>query len=174
VAIGGYLAIELAAARPDLVAGLVLIGCKPAPDSPGMADAREAVAQLALAAGSVAVADKLVDQPLAPGAGPEVRAALRTLIEAADPRGIAGLVRGLARRPDPVLSLEAVAAAGMPVLVVNGADDPFTTPAQARALAERVPGARYVEIADCGHLPPLEAPDACAAAIAGFLMGLPA
>jgi pimeloyl-ACP methyl ester carboxylesterase len=169
VAIGGYLSIELVARRPDLARALVLIGCKPAPDAPSMADARESVARLALDEGPKAVADRLVDQPLAPDAPAEARTALRAMIEAADPGGIAGLVRGLARRPDPVPALGTV---GVPTLVLGGSVDPFTKPEQGRALAALVPGSTYLELPGVGHLPPLEAPEATARAIGGFVSGL--
>jgi pimeloyl-ACP methyl ester carboxylesterase len=168
-AIGGYLAIEVAARRPDLVRGLVVIGCKPAADDPALADAREAVARLALDAGSGAVADRLTDRPLAPGASDAVREALHRMIGSADPRGIAGLVRGLAGRPDPVPSLRAIR---VPALVLCGSLDPFTRPEQARAVAALLPGSTYVEVPDTGHLPPLERPDLVLDALVPFLASI--
>jgi pimeloyl-ACP methyl ester carboxylesterase len=46
-----------------------------------------------------------------------------------------------------------------PTLVLCGALDLTTPPALARALAEKIAGARYEEIADSGHCPMLEQPD---------------
>jgi 3-oxoadipate enol-lactonase len=46
-----------------------------------------------------------------------------------------------------------------PTLVLCGALDQTTPPALARALAEKIPGARYEEIADSGHCPMLEQPE---------------
>jgi len=46
-----------------------------------------------------------------------------------------------------------------PTLVLCGSLDQTTPPALARALAEKIPGARYEEIADSGHCPMLEQPD---------------
>jgi pimeloyl-ACP methyl ester carboxylesterase len=46
-----------------------------------------------------------------------------------------------------------------PTLVLCGALDQTTPPALARALAEKIPGARYEEIPDSGHCPMLEQPD---------------
>lgn len=48
----------------------------------------------------------------------------------------------------------------LPVLVICGALDQATPPALNRVIAEAVPGARYVEMPDCGHCPPLEQPEA--------------
>jgi pimeloyl-ACP methyl ester carboxylesterase len=95
------------------------------------------------------------------------------MIEQADPRGIAGLVRGLHRRPDPVPALEMVRAVALPALVLVGAEDPFTKPADARRLAEMLPRSTFEEIPGAGHLPPLERPDAVTSAIGRFLATLP-
>ena len=50
-------------------------------------------------------------------------------------------------------------------LVMCGALDQTTPPALARELAQKIPGARYEEIADCGHCPMLEQPEVLAAKI---------
>jgi 3-oxoadipate enol-lactonase len=46
-----------------------------------------------------------------------------------------------------------------PTLVLCGALDQTTPPALAKALAEKIPGARYEEIPGSGHCPMLEQPD---------------
>ena len=48
---------------------------------------------------------------------------------------------------------------GNPTLVLCGALDQTTPPALARALAEKIPGARYEEIQGSGHCPMLEQPE---------------
>ncbi|MGN6388709.1 MAG: alpha/beta fold hydrolase [Burkholderiaceae bacterium] len=56
-----------------------------------------------------------------------------------------------------------------PTLVMVGALD-MTTPAPlVRELAHGIPGARFLEIADAGHCPQLEQPDAFTAAVKAFL-----
>jgi pimeloyl-ACP methyl ester carboxylesterase len=56
-----------------------------------------------------------------------------------------------------------------PTLVVCGELDQATPPPLNKALADAVPGARYVELPGCGHCPPLEQPQAFLAAIRDFL-----
>jgi len=56
-----------------------------------------------------------------------------------------------------------------PALVVCGELDAATPPPPRRLIAERIPGARYVELAGCGHCPPLEQPDVFLAAIDAFI-----
>ena len=56
-----------------------------------------------------------------------------------------------------------------PTLCIAGAEDGSTPPAMVRALSESVPGAKYLEIADAGHLPGLQQPDIFASALLDFL-----
>lgn len=58
-----------------------------------------------------------------------------------------------------------------PTLVLCGALDRTTPPELARALAERIPGARYAEIPGSGHCPMLEQPEALARLVNDFLDG---
>ncbi|MEA2623129.1 MAG: hypothetical protein QOH61_2039 [Chloroflexota bacterium] len=170
VAIGGYVCIELASRHPELVAGLVLSGTKAAPDNPAMAEQRKDVAKLAFEDGSLAVADKLAGHPLGPNASDADRDRLHALIAAAEPRGIAALVQGLARRPDPTPALEALR---VPALVISGSADPFVTEAESKRLVEVTPDARLVVLDGVGHVVPFEAPEAYCVALAEFLAGLP-
>lgn len=57
----------------------------------------------------------------------------------------------------------------VPTLVVCGELDQATPPALNRLIAERVPGARYVELPACGHCPPLEQPQVFLDAIGEFV-----
>lgn len=95
---------------------------------------------------------------------------MHELIAAVDPRAIAGLVRGLAKRPDPTLALSALK---VPTLVIAGTADPFTPIAEARRLAALVPTSVLVELDGIGHIAPLEAPDSVNAALRDFLANLP-
>lgn len=170
VAIGGYVAIELAARHPELVGALVLMGPKPAPDSPAMAPQREEVARMALEQGSAAVADALHAKPLGPRADDAVKAKMHKMIAAADPRAIAAMVRGIARRPDPAPSLPLLE---VPALVIAGELDPFSALADVRRVAEMMPNAQLVELKGIGHMAPIEAPLAVTRALAAFVDGLP-
>jgi pimeloyl-ACP methyl ester carboxylesterase len=69
---------------------------------------------------------------------------------------------------DPTL-LDRLATVNVPTLVVWGESDRIVTPTYGRAVARALPGASFLEIAEAGHLPHLEAPDATWAAIDPFL-----
>ena len=69
---------------------------------------------------------------------------------------------------DPTL-VDRLGTVEVPALMIWGASDGVVTPAYGRAVAEATPGAEFVEIAEAGHLPHLEAPEATWAAIDRFL-----
>lgn len=64
------------------------------------------------------------------------------------------------------------ATIAVPTLVLTASDDRVAPPAHARLMAERIPGARLVEIAGCGHIANIEAPEAFNAALGQFLESL--
>ncbi|HEX5616710.1 MAG TPA: alpha/beta fold hydrolase [Acidimicrobiia bacterium] len=82
----------------------------------------------------------------------------------------AAMVRAIGYQPD---DLDALRSVECPTLVLVGEQD-TTLVGPSRAMAEAIPGARLVVIADAGHSPQFEAPDAWFAALDGFLASLPA
>ncbi|MCC2097205.1 MAG: alpha/beta hydrolase [Hyphomicrobiales bacterium] len=57
-----------------------------------------------------------------------------------------------------------------PALVVWGAQDRVAPPAMAEAWQDGLPDSRLVTIADCGHLPHMEAPERTSAEITSFIL----
>lgn len=60
----------------------------------------------------------------------------------------------------------------VPTLVIAGELDQGTPPAMAQAIAQAIPGARMVLIADASHISALEQPQAFATAVTGFIDAL--
>jgi 3-oxoadipate enol-lactonase len=60
----------------------------------------------------------------------------------------------------------------VPTHVIVGSADRLTTPAMARQIAARIPGARLTVIDDAGHLPNIEKPAEFNAAVVAFLRAL--
>lgn len=80
---------------------------------------------------------------------------------------------GMARQVGLDLSIdvtEAAARIDKPVLVIGCVHDHMVPPAEARAVAATIRGARYAEL-PTGHLAPLEQPDAFIALLDDFLRG---
>jgi 3-oxoadipate enol-lactonase len=63
---------------------------------------------------------------------------------------------------------ETISGIGVPTLVIAGAHDPATTPGEGRFLAEKIPGARYVEL-HAAHLSNIEARDGFNSELSTFL-----
>jgi len=57
----------------------------------------------------------------------------------------------------------------VPTMVLWGASDRIASPAYGRAYSDKIPGARFVEIAAAGHYPHLEQPEAFAREIVEFI-----
>src|SRR5207245_3568216 len=60
-----------------------------------------------------------------------------------------------------------LAGSTLPTLVVWGESDRIVDPEYGRAYAAAIPGARFVLLAETGHLPQLETPDKLLSVIAG-------
>jgi proline iminopeptidase len=70
---------------------------------------------------------------------------------------------------DNIDILPSLAAVRCPALVIAGQYDFICGPAWNRPIAAAIPAARFVEIADAGHVPQYEQPDAFRAALLGWL-----
>jgi 3-oxoadipate enol-lactonase len=57
----------------------------------------------------------------------------------------------------------------VPTLLVAGSEDKTAPPAMMERMAQKIPGAEYVLLEGCGHLGPMDRPDAFNAALASFL-----
>lgn len=159
---GGYLAMAILRKALSQVAGLLLVDTKSAADTPEARDNRLAVAARAEAEGVTGwLADAMLPNLVSPRARPEVLATLRSLIDSQAGSVVARAQRAMAARPD---STELLASVTVPALVVRGAEDVLMPPG-----AIEVPGARVVEMAGCGHLPPIEDPDGFAAVVLDWL-----
>ncbi|HET6867257.1 MAG TPA: alpha/beta hydrolase [Solirubrobacteraceae bacterium] len=166
---GGAVALRVAALAPDRVAALALISAPP-PDleepSPELEAAWEAESS-ALERGDIEAAVRaVVEAWTVPGAPPALRDSVarmqrRAFIAQADapevPEG-----------PDP-LDQTGLAEVVVPALVAVGERDMPDFREGARRMADQLPGARHVEIADAGHLAPLETPEAFRELLLGFL-----
>ena len=168
---GGYLAFELWRRSPGRVAGLVLVGSRASADSPDGRRGRDETVTTLRDLGVAAVWAALEGKLFSPAASPDVvaRARERALEQGAE--RLEAAVRAMRDRPD---STSLLAEIDVPALVVVGEDDAVIPPAEAEAMAERLPDARVVRIPGAGHLAPLERPAEVNAALLDFLRELAA
>jgi 3-oxoadipate enol-lactonase len=172
VSMGGYAAFALVRRHASRLRGLVLADTKAAADTPEARATRAALAEKVLKEGAVAVAEANLPKLLGATTHrerPAVVARVREMIVGQRPRAIANALHGLAARGDSTPTLREVR---VPTLVVCGAEDAITPPADAEAIRKGVAGSRLEIVPAAGHLSNLEAPDAFGRLLAGFLAGL--
>jgi pimeloyl-ACP methyl ester carboxylesterase len=174
LSMGGYVAMAFLRRHPGRVAALVLADTKATADPPAAAANRERIAEEVVAAGSSAqLGEELLPKLLGSTTRetkPLVVGRVRAMVETAPPGAVAWAQRAMAARPDSTADLR---AAGVPALVVVGAQDEITAVADAEAMVAALPDAQLVLLHDAGHLSSMEAPDAFNAAVLEFLARLP-
>ncbi|MCX4722521.1 alpha/beta fold hydrolase [Streptomyces sp. NBC_01306] len=172
VSMGGQISMEFCRRHLGRVRALVLSDTS-APAETGEGKAfRNRLADRLLAEGMDGYADEVIDKMLAPynvAALPDVAAHVLGLMRTTDPRGAAAALRGRAERPDYRDTLVAVADAGVPTLIVVGADDVYTPVTEAEAMGGLVPYATVSVIDGAGHLPGAEQPERFNAVLLDFL-----
>lgn len=153
---GGHVARETALAAPDRVKGLWIIGAGPG----AVADARagyERSAKLRDGRAEEVYQQFFKSITHLPGErGPEAADMFLKMARRGDPAKIALQADALASRPDRWNDLSRIIC---PTLLLWGVHDQFAPAQDALRMSGLIPNARYVEIADCGHLPTLEAPE---------------
>ena len=166
---GGYAAFAFVRRHPQRLAGLVLQDTRAGADTTEAMANRAALAAKVLAEGAPAAVEallpKLVGETTHRERG-DLVARVRQRILAASPQGIASALHGLARRAD---SRETLPTISVPALVLVGAEDVLTPPAEAVTMAAAISRARLDVIPNAGHLANLENPDAVNAALLAFL-----
>jgi 3-oxoadipate enol-lactonase len=171
LSMGGYLAFELYRQAPGLFRGIVLCDTRAGADSEEGKATREKFARTVIEKGLTWVSDEMIPKLLRPQPDPAIVKEVRSLISEGTPAGVAAAQRGMARRPD---STPTLATIGCPTLVVVGAQDQLTPPAESERMAAAVKGAKLVKVPRAGHLANVENAEAFNAALSGFVDALPA
>jgi 3-oxoadipate enol-lactonase len=174
LSMGGYIAFEFLRRWRDRVRALVLVDTRAEAETPEGRMARETAAATAREQGAEAIAESLLPRVLGAstlGAAQATVERVRAMMAATPVAGIVGALGAMRDRPDSTPMLAELD--GLPTLVLVGDEDEVTPPAQAKAMAEAIPGASLVVIRSAGHLPPLERPVETTDAITAFLAGLP-
>lgn len=164
---GGYVAMEVIARAPERVTQLALLDTSATADAPDYAAVRRAAVRTARERGFEKVLRGSLGLLVHPQADPAigdavVAMALRVGIEAFERQQGAIIARA-----DPLPGLGAIA---VPTLVLVGEDDRTTPPHYSRTIAQTVPGATLVTIPKCGHMAPMERPEAVNAALREWLL----
>ena len=171
LSMGGFIGQRIAARRPELIRTLTLLDTSAGPEDPdkvrrykllgliyrltGIRPLRKAV--LPLMFGPAFLAD-----PSSTALIDEWQVRLSRCRRA----GVSRAVGGVANRLPVEDEISLISA---PALVIVGADDQPTPPYKSELIAQRIPGARLEQIADCGHSSTLEQPETVTALLRDFL-----
>jgi pimeloyl-ACP methyl ester carboxylesterase len=174
LSMGGYVAFEFFRKFPERVRALVLADTRPQSDNEDARRGREETAQRALKEGMEPIVESMLPKLLASGTrerGGEVVEAVRALMLGTRPESAAAALRAMATRRDQTDLLPTI---NVPTLLVVGAEDSITPPADAEAMNAKIEGSRLVVIEGAGHLSNVERPEEFDRALVEFLRGLPA
>lgn len=164
LSIGGLIGQGLAAKRPDLIRALVLMDTAAQIGSPEMWAARiRAVTEGGLAPMAEAIMERWFTAPFRES---DPSFALWTNMLTRTP--VAGYVGACAAIAGADLT-ESTRALSLPVLVLCGDQDGSTPPELVRATADLIAGAEFQLIAEAGHIPCVEQPQATARLLNDFL-----
>ncbi len=170
---GGRVALLVADARPDLVAGLALVSATAGIADPTEREARaQADRRLASHIRAVGIERFLAEWT---GSGMTSTTHLDPIRRQADLRirmentaaGLAAAIEGYGQGAQPSL-WDSLASITVPVVLITGSEDPLYT-AHAEAMAARLPDARVEVIEGARHNPLLDTPHLVAVAVSGFL-----
>ncbi len=169
VSMGGMVALEIMRVAPDRVTRLALVDTNARPDTPEQAARRQTIdAAVAAAPDFAAIATMGLAMLVGANAATDIRDAIVTMSVRVGRDVYRRQNAAVAARDDqwPILATVAV-----PTIVVVGADDVMTPPDLSRGIAAGIAGATLHVIPDCGHLPPIETPDALAGLLREWLAG---
>lgn len=156
LSMGGYVAFEFLRRHPDRVRALVLADTRAAPDDADARTKRDAMIARIRRDGPGFLADEMLPRLLGPATMqtmPDVVRQVRGMMTAQPAEGLVGALTAMRDRPDSQPMLGGIT---VPTLVIHGSDDQLIPVAEARAMAEAIPGAHFAAIPAAGHLAPVE------------------
>jgi 3-oxoadipate enol-lactonase len=160
LSMGGYIAFAFWRRHRTKVRALVLADTRPGADTEEGREKRRRLIEVAHSRGSATVADMQLASMVGAATRerrPDVVEAIRAMMAAAPVEGIVGALEAMMARPDSTATLATI---DVPTLIVVGAEDTLTPPAEARAMHERLRGSRLEVVSEAGHICNLERPAA--------------
>ncbi|MDA0836061.1 MAG: alpha/beta fold hydrolase [Planctomycetota bacterium] len=169
LSMGGYIGWQFFRRHLTRLSSLILIDTVAKADSEEGAAQRHKTAETVLAQGAEVMAKVMPAKLFAEGTlkhKPAIVERIKHVICSTAPSSIAAALRGMAVRSDSTPLLTDI---DVPTLVICGAEDQITPPEEMRKMATAIDEAEYAEVANAGHMTPMEQPEAVTAAIRQFL-----
>jgi 3-oxoadipate enol-lactonase len=169
---GGYIGWQFWRRHRDRVRALVMCDTRAVADNDEGRAMRLKMAAHVAEWGAAKVADAMEPKLFAEvtrSQRPDLVAATRRVITDTNVRAIAAAQLGMAARVDSTLLLADI---NVPTLILVGEHDVLSTRDEMSGLADKIPNAKFVEIAGAGHMAPVEDPAAVTVTLLSFLSGL--
>lgn len=169
LSMGGYVAFEILRQAPERVAKLTLIDTSARADTPEQVRRRQGLISLAGSGRFRGVTPRLLPLLIHPDRQMEeaLTGPIMAMAERIGPQAFKRQQTAILTRPDSRPSLGAITC---PTLIIVGRQDALTPPEIAAETTAGIPGARLAIIEDCGHLAPLERPQAVTALMRDWLI----
>jgi pimeloyl-ACP methyl ester carboxylesterase len=168
---GGYVAFEILRQAPERVSALALLNTNARADSAESTQNRRRL--MALAEKDLeAVVATLMPKQVTPGhlSDPAITATISQMARSIGPAAFARQQTAIIGRVDSRPLLPRIAC---PTLVLAGRADAIMPLELLEEMARAIPGATLVVVEDCGHMAPLEQPEAVTDALYLWLTGEP-
>jgi pimeloyl-ACP methyl ester carboxylesterase len=169
LSLGGYVALEIMRQGADRVSRLALLDTSAEPEVGGRGEAAGAAAPRAGATAGAQGASmpmtSLLVHPMRLG-DRRLTVILNAMADRVGRKAFQRQQRASLERPD---SRGDLAAIHCPTLLLAGRQDPLVPAAALEAMARAIAGARLSVIEECGHLSPLEKPEAVTKALREWL-----
>ncbi len=162
---GGYVALALADANANLVAGLGLVASCTGADSDAARAGRQATIAKVRERGTEALLPDLAAKLLAPNASSDLRLRAERRIRACPPEAVIAGLTAMAARPDRGFLLDVLPR---PLLVIHGTSDQLVPVAEAAQPSRRNVSVTRRILEGVGHLPMWEAVSETTEAIAAW------
>lgn len=163
---GGYVALAIARLAPHRVDGLILIDTRETADTDEARKGRFDTIEKVRAEGIGSVVDSMLPKMLTTNAPDEMRERVRGIMSASSPEAVMAALKVMAERPDSSTLLPNI---NVPTLIVVGAEDPITPPADAERMAAAIPNAKLVKLSGAAHLSNVEKADEFNQAVVEFV-----
>lgn len=172
LSMGGYIAFAMWRRHPERVRALILADTRAGADSPETRQKRGELIALARAEGPGAVATRQITGLIGKTTrerNPDVAEWLHLMMCMQPVEGVIGAIEAMLGRPDSTPDLPTIT---VPTLVLVGDEDAITRPAEAKAMADAIRGARLEILAQAGHAANVERPAAFNHIVAEFVASL--
>jgi pimeloyl-ACP methyl ester carboxylesterase len=167
---GGRVALEVWRRAPERITALGLLNTGAFPRRPEETASRARLVKIAREQGMAALAAEWLPPMMAPAATAAQRSVMQRLtsmVESQTPESFAAQIQALLNRPDAEPLLPTIR---VPTLLLSGSEDKWSPVSQHVHMQLMIPGSILVEVADAGHMAPIEQPDAVANALRRHLI----